>query len=112
MQIGLEAFTEADAPYDMAEIPLLAWWSAEATSFGAPSSRSTARSSAATAAGPSTSTGHRSASGDTGQTVARNPDEPPDEGPVESLGRAVSGVVTGPVQDRDEHDPAVPPRRR
>jgi ATP phosphoribosyltransferase regulatory subunit len=30
VQIGLEAFTEADAPYDMAEIPLLAWWSARA----------------------------------------------------------------------------------
>ena len=84
---------------------------AAASDARAPSSRSTARSSAATAS-PSTSTGHRSASHDTGQTVARNPDEPPDEGPVESLGRAVSEVVTGPVQDRDEHDPAVPPRRR
>lgn len=30
VQIGLEAFTEADAPYDMAEIPLLAWWAASA----------------------------------------------------------------------------------
>jgi ATP phosphoribosyltransferase regulatory subunit len=30
VQVGLEAFTEADAPYDMSEIPLLAWWSARA----------------------------------------------------------------------------------
>jgi ATP phosphoribosyltransferase regulatory subunit len=30
VQIGLEAFTEAGAPYDMAEIPLLAWWAASA----------------------------------------------------------------------------------
>ena len=45
-------------------------------------------------------------------TVAHDPDEPPDEGPVESLGRAVSEVVTGPVQDRDEHDPDTPPRGR
>jgi len=75
------------------------------------SPRTTARTSASTA-GSSTPTGNRSASGDTGQTAARNPDEPPDEGPVESLGRAVSEVVTGPVQDRDEHDPATPPRGR
>ena len=44
--------------------------------------------------------------------VAPDPDEPPDKGPVESLGRAVSEVVTGPVQDRDEHDPDTPPRGR
>lgn len=63
-------------------------------------------------AGSRTPSGHRSASGEAGETVARNPDEPPDEGPVESLGRAVSEVVTGPVQDRGEHDPATPPRER
>ena len=45
-------------------------------------------------------------------TVAHDPDEPPDERPIESLGRAVSEVVTAPVQDRDEHDPNPPPRRR
>ena len=45
-------------------------------------------------------------------SVAHDPDEPPDEGPIESLGRAVSEVVKGPVQDRDEHDPGGPPRRR
>jgi len=55
----------------------------------------------------------RTASGNQGAgTVAHDPDEPPDEGPLESLGRAVSEVVTAPVQDRGEHDPGAPARRR
>jgi hypothetical protein len=53
---------------------------------------------------------HRSDQGS--GSVAHDPDEPPDEGPLESLGRAVSEALTGPVQDREEHDPDTPPRRR
>ena len=71
----------------------------------------TAGSSSATA-GSSPPSGSLSGSGEVRGGVARNADEPPDEGPVESLGRAVSEVVTGPIQDRDEHEPATPPRRR
>ena len=70
-----------------------------------------ARSSAGTTGSP-TSPGKRSESSESREPVAPNPHEPPDEGPIESLGRAVSEVVTGPVQDRDEHDPAKPPRGR
>ena len=82
---------------------------AAASDAGAGSSGTATRSSGSTA-GSSTATGNRSASGEAGETVAPNPHEPLDEGPVESLGRAVSEVVTGPVQDRDEHDPDKPPR--
>jgi hypothetical protein len=32
------------------------------------------------------------------------PDEPPDEGPIESLGRSVSEVVTGPLEDGENRD--------
>ena len=65
------------------------------------------------AAGSTHPSSGRTASGNQGAgTVTHDPDEPPDEGPIESLGRAVSEVVTAPVQDRDEHDPNPPPRRR
>lgn len=58
----------------------------------------------------------RSAS-ESGRTVppnAHNPDEPPDESPIESFGRAVSEVVTGTLdEDGNPADPAPPaPRRR
>lgn len=33
-----------------------------------------------------------------------DPDEPPDEGPIESLGRSVSEVVTGPLEDGENRD--------
>lgn len=45
---------------------------------------------------------------------AHNPNEPPDEGPVESFGRAVSEVVTGTFDEEDgPGDPAkpAPPRK-
>jgi len=41
-----------------------------------------------------------------GDSVQRghDPDEPPDEGPIESLGRSVSEVVTGPLEDGENRD--------
>jgi hypothetical protein len=33
-----------------------------------------------------------------------DPDEPPDEGPIESLGRSVSEVVTGPLEDGENRN--------
>ena len=35
-----------------------------------------------------------------------DPDEPPDEGPIESLGRSISEVVTGPLEDDENRDPS------
>jgi len=37
-------------------------------------------------------------------TARRDPDEPPDESAVESLGRSVSEVVTGPLEDDENHE--------
>ena len=37
-------------------------------------------------------------------TTGHDPDEPPDEGSIESLGRAVSEVVTGPLEDGENRD--------
>jgi hypothetical protein len=37
-------------------------------------------------------------------TRGHDPDEPPDEGPIESLGRSVSEVVTGPLEDGENRD--------
>lgn len=37
-------------------------------------------------------------------TTGHDPDEPPDEGPIESLGRSVSEVVTGPLEDGENRD--------
>ena len=37
-------------------------------------------------------------------TAGHDPDEPPDEGPIESLGRSVSEVVTGPLEDGENRD--------
>jgi hypothetical protein len=41
--------------------------------------------------------------GDSAQR-GHDPDEPPDEGPIESLGRSVSEVVTGPLEDGENRD--------
>ena len=38
------------------------------------------------------------------RTVGHDPDEPPDEGAIESLGRSVSEVVTGPLEDHENRD--------
>jgi len=37
-------------------------------------------------------------------TARHDPDEPPDESAIESLGRSVSEVVTGPLEDDENHD--------
>ena len=41
--------------------------------------------------------------GDAG-TTRHDPDEPPDESAIESLGRSVSEVVTGPLEDDENRD--------
>ena len=38
------------------------------------------------------------------RTVRHDPDEPPDESAIESLGRSVSEVVTGPLEDGENRD--------
>jgi len=36
--------------------------------------------------------------------VRHDPDEPPNESAIESLGRSVSEVVTGPLEDDENRD--------
>ena len=36
-------------------------------------------------------------------TARHDPDEPPDESAIESLGRSVSEVITGPLEDDENH---------
>ena len=38
------------------------------------------------------------------RTVRHDPDEPPDESAIESLGRSLSEVVTGPLEDGENRD--------